>query len=151
MPFLRDPIDYDQCDPARNMPNLSECLEGTNAQPPPRHILPATRTKSRKRNPNTSDCSQDPPLELRENIAVLLPTRDYSSLRCASPVMTPISHNNMFWKSQFWLDGDRGFLSCLTMDSASTRIDWRLVYRASCNLEFTSDIGVRLWEVSRWT
>ncbi|OAA71479.1 F-box domain, Skp2-like protein [Cordyceps fumosorosea ARSEF 2679] len=81
----------------------------------------------------TTRLSNDPfaslPEELRVAIAALLPTRDFLSLRLASPHFAPMFHQQVFWATRFagfWTD--RGWLfEARTWDRAAT--DWRRLWR----------------------
>ncbi|CEL06182.1 hypothetical protein ASPCAL07289 [Aspergillus calidoustus] len=150
MPHPRELKHYDQCDPAHSLPNLRHWLKGADECPMP-SANSANCRKLRKRSTDTSDCFANLPFELRESIAVLLPTRDYVSLRQASRAMLPIFHDNIFWKSRFWQDGERGFFEDSTLDLASASVvNWRLAYRMSSKHEVATEMGIKLWEISRW-
>jgi hypothetical protein len=146
MPRPREPKHYDECDPAHYVPNLRHCLQGADECPTPSANSPNCR-KLRKRSTDTSDCFASLPFEFHESIAVLLPTRDYFSLRQVSRAMLPMFYDNIFWHSRFWQDGGRGFLSHLALNIASISvINWRLAYRMPSKHEAASEMGIKLWE-----
>jgi hypothetical protein len=58
----------------------------------------------------TGDCFGCLPWELRELIAILLPTEDALNLRLASRSFLRIFDSQTFWLSRFQATGDRGFV-----------------------------------------
>ncbi|BCS25468.1 uncharacterized protein APUU_50179A [Aspergillus puulaauensis] len=95
--------------------------------------------------------SRDPfarlPFELRLKIAILLRTRTFYNLRYVSRPFNPIFRDNMFWKSRFSKDGDRGFLHPVVMDGP---VDWRSVYRATARCEDLFPMRLKVWEIIQW-
>lgn len=95
--------------------------------------------------------SRDPfarlPFELRVKIATLLSTATFYNLRYASRPFIPIFNDNMFWKTRFSKDGDRGFLHPVAIDGA---VDWRSLYRATARCEDTFGMRMKVWETLQW-
>ena len=58
----------------------------------------------------TQDCFCRLPWEIREIIAILLPTNDALKLRLASRSFLPLYFSAIFWASRFYANGERGFL-----------------------------------------
>lgn len=107
----------------------------------------------------TADCFGWLAIETRLQIACSLATVDFLALRQSSRAMVCIFWMDAFWKTRFQLNGERGYLSCLTekpqpgesTDRRLTRrsknrsnspknqdepqsqesIDWRLMYRST--------------------
>jgi hypothetical protein len=73
------------------------------------------------------DCFIKLPWEIREAIAVYLPTADVLNLRQASRALVPIFSSQSLWASRFKANADRGFLF-EAWNSKESR-DWRLLYR----------------------
>lgn len=95
------------------------------------------------------------PLELREGIAMQLPTHDVLNLRCCSRAMVPMFSNNFFWATRFAIDGERGFLHPLVkqfFQNARNDIDWRFLYHCTCKIKCGPgfDFHIRIWESLRW-
>ena len=95
------------------------------------------------------------PLELREGIAMQLPTQDVLNLRCCSRAMVPMFSNNFFWATRFAIDGERGFLHPLVkqfFQNARNDIDWRFLYHCTCKIKCGPgfDFHIRIWESLRW-
>ncbi|KAL2825504.1 hypothetical protein BDW59DRAFT_172360 [Aspergillus cavernicola] len=100
---------------------------------------------------NPTDPFRHLPLELRHDIAILLPMRDFLTLRYTSRAMEALFHDNHFWKSQFRKYGDRGFLSYMLEGQLSGQhIDWQRLYQASSRLEAAADTALNVYEVSQW-
>ncbi|KAJ5746942.1 uncharacterized protein N7511_008638 [Penicillium nucicola] len=72
-----------------------------------------------------NDCFRLLPLEIRFEIAYLLPTPEYLSMRLASKAMLPIFESQTFWKTRFSIERELGYLNYLVKDGCK---DWRLVY-----------------------
>ncbi|KAJ5569630.1 uncharacterized protein N7459_009060 [Penicillium hispanicum] len=92
------------------------------------------------------------PLELRENIAMSLPTTDYLALRFVSRAMQIVFSSQQFWKSRFHLDGDRGFMNYLLAWKPFVK-DWRLIYHCTNTARFYKPyLAARreLWQRNRW-
>ncbi|KAL4918475.1 hypothetical protein BDW62DRAFT_200851 [Aspergillus aurantiobrunneus] len=85
---------------------------------------------------------------MRENVAILLSTRELLNLRSVSRVMGADFHDNHFWKSRFRKDQDRGYLDWVDINQGNT--DWRLLYHASSKAENRFETTVKVWEVVRW-
>jgi hypothetical protein len=73
------------------------------------------------------------PLEIRLEIATYLSTVDFLNLRLCSRAMADIFEDQAFWKTRFFIRGDRGYLAFLTEGIQRER-DWRLIYRCTHNL-----------------
>lgn len=95
--------------------------------------------------------SRDPfarlPFELRLKIATLLRTRTFYNLRYVSRPFIPIFRDNVFWKSRFSKDGDRGFLHPVVMDGP---VDWQSLYRATARCENKFRMRLKVWEILQW-
>lgn len=72
------------------------------------------------------------PLEIRLEIATYLSTVDFLNLRFCLRAMADIFEDQAFWKTRFFIHGDRGYLAFLTEDIQRAR-DWRLTYRCTHN------------------
>ncbi|KAI2742390.1 hypothetical protein DTO013E5_3682 [Penicillium roqueforti] len=79
-----------------------------------------------------NDCFRLLPLEIRFEIAYLLPTPEYLSLRLASKAMVHIFENQEFWKTRFFIHRERGYLNYLLEEGCG---DWRLMYRCTSRLK----------------
>ncbi|OJJ49415.1 hypothetical protein ASPZODRAFT_140316 [Penicilliopsis zonata CBS 506.65] len=106
-------------------------------------------------NGSQTDCFSQFPLEIREVIATLLPTRDFLSLRYTSRAMGSVFTVAAFWRTKFDINQDRGFLHYMLEQLPAKdqqRMDWRLLYhctsRLTCMCAF--DVAVHSWERSRW-
>ena len=65
------------------------------------------------------------PLEIRLQIATYLPTVDFLSLRLCPRAMADIFEDQSFWKTRFFIYGDRGYLAFLTKVSSMQETgDW---------------------------
>lgn len=73
------------------------------------------------------------PLEIRLEIATYLSTVDFLNLRLCSRAMADIFEDPEFWKTRFFIHGDRGYLAFLTEGIQRAR-DWRLIYRCTHDL-----------------
>ncbi|EGX90678.1 hypothetical protein CCM_07098 [Cordyceps militaris CM01] len=67
------------------------------------------------------------PPELRMYIAALLPTRDVLAMRLASPLFTPMFHEQRFWATRFGPGSERSWVFESRGWDWST--DWRRLYR----------------------
>lgn len=67
------------------------------------------------------------PQEMLMNIAALLPTRDFFSLRLASQFFVPVFHQQSFWATRFGPGSER----CWAYETRrwSRALDWRRLYR----------------------
>lgn len=104
---------------------------------------------------NPTDSFNALPLELREGIAMQLPTHDVLNLRCTSRAMVPMFWSSTFWASRFSINGERGFVYPLVKDltrNARNNINWRLLYHCTCKIKCGSDFDfhIRLWESLSW-
>lgn len=104
---------------------------------------------------NPTDSFNALPLELREGIAMQLPTHDVLNLRCASRAMVPMFSNSTFWATRFAINGERGFVYPLVkhlIRNARNDIDWRLLYHCTCKIKCGSefDFHIRIWESLSW-
>ena len=104
---------------------------------------------------NPTDSFNALPLELRERIAMQLPTHDVLNLRCASRAMIPMFWNPHFWETRFAINEERGFVYPLVKDLSRDErndIDWRLLYHCTCKIKCGSDFDfhLRIWESLRW-
>ncbi|KAL4787865.1 hypothetical protein BJX76DRAFT_353899 [Aspergillus varians] len=108
-----------------------------------------------ERSPNISgDPFQHLPLELREQVAILLNTDDFFNLRYVSRAMATVFHNDQFWKSRFHANAERGFLVYSIRGDENPfpdeRTDWRGLYHASSKTGKKIETTVKVWEVLRW-
>lgn len=127
-------------------PQWEEILDGAKNCP-----LPSRDVTKRLRKPHPSDLFERLSLEIQYNIASLLTTQDFFSLRHASRAMTALFSDNYFWKSRFSDDGDRAYLNFIVRDHApSENIDWRQLYHASAKIENRLESTVPVWERLRW-
>jgi hypothetical protein len=79
-----------------------------------------------------NDCFSLLPLEIRFEIAYLLSTPEYLSLRLASKSMVHIFEYQEFWKTRFLVHRERGYLNYLLEEG---RQDWRLMYRCTSKVK----------------
>ncbi|KAJ5591990.1 uncharacterized protein N7459_002359 [Penicillium hispanicum] len=105
---------------------------------------------------NASDLFQLLPLELLHEVAKRISTKDYLSLRLASRAAVSLWDSQSFWKTRFYMNGDRGFLSYLTegdqsLPSGQPR-DWRSLYRITRRAANWKRLRVRytLWTKAKW-
>lgn len=84
-----------------------------------------------KKETQLHDCFGVLPLEIRLEIAYLLPTLDYLSLRLASKAMVHIFGFQAFWKTRFFVHRERGYLNYLLVGGCK---DWRLMYRCTSRM-----------------
>ncbi|KAI9369387.1 hypothetical protein BJX61DRAFT_545605 [Aspergillus egyptiacus] len=119
-----------------------------HAPTPPRRS--PRRTKCCLQNP--SDVFRRLPVEIKEEIASLLPLRDFLSLRHASRAMTPLFASNQFWRSRFRVGGERAYLQYLLRDPAvdGEQVEWREIYQASSQFLRVCDTAMKTYEVTRW-
>ncbi|KGO45450.1 hypothetical protein PEX1_094350 [Penicillium expansum] len=92
------------------------------------------------------------PLEIRLEIAAYLSTVDFLNLRLCSRAMADIFEDETFWKTRFFVYGDRGYLAFLTEGIQRAR-DWRLIYRCthdSSKLHPELRIRRQYWQHNRW-
>lgn len=73
------------------------------------------------------DCFGRLPIEIRLEIAAYLSTADFLGLRLVSRAMVPVFSLQSFWRTRFRVNGDRGFLNCLTDDRGKQK-NWRSIY-----------------------
>lgn len=85
----------------------------TEARTFPKAVNMESSEHSPKKNLQANDCFRLLPLEVRFEIAYLLPTPEYLSLRLASKAMIPIFESQKFWKTRFLVHCERGFLNYL--------------------------------------
>lgn len=91
-------------------------------------------------------------LEIRLQIATYLSTVDFLNLRLCSRAMADIFEDQSFWKTRFFIHGDRGYLAFLTEGIQHAR-DWRLVYRCTHNSsKLHPEVRLRRqhWRHNRW-
>ncbi|KAI9370819.1 hypothetical protein BJX61DRAFT_544275 [Aspergillus egyptiacus] len=131
---------------AYNKPGLEEILKGAKQRPQPSKVKKARKRKASR----ASDCFERLPLEIREQIASLLPTSDFLNLRLVSPSIALVFHDNLFWKLRFSKDGERGYLHYLLKSSTENPVDWCVLYHATSKNKKDLDIRVRVWEVNQW-
>lgn len=103
-----------------------------------------------KNEAQVNDCFRLLPLEIRFEIAYLLPTPEYLSLRLASKAMVHIFEYQEFWKTRFFIHRERGYLNYLLEEGCE---DWRLMYRCTSRLKrITKTIRYRRlqWLHNEW-
>jgi hypothetical protein len=94
-----------------------------------------------------ADCFGFLAIELRLEIAAWLPTKDYLDLRSSSRAMVPLFDLQLFWKSRFRINGDRGFLNGLLVSPKNNESkNWRLIYKATARINKSDG---HLWELRR--
>lgn len=81
-----------------------------------------------------ADCLSLLPMEIRLEIAAYLSTADFLSLRLISRGMAVIFSLQSFWKTRFRVNGDRGFLVCLT-ERPGKRTNWRSIYHCTATID----------------
>ncbi|KAI9872224.1 MAG: hypothetical protein M1830_001894 [Pleopsidium flavum] len=115
-----------ECQRARenpyDVPEIQQLLKEPPQSPPSRKGLSSSGPISER-----GDCFFRLPWEIREEIAVYLPTADVLSLRRASRALVHIFWSQPLWASRFKATSDRGFLF-ETRNSKESR-DWRSLYR----------------------
>ncbi|KAL4884267.1 hypothetical protein BJY04DRAFT_215695 [Aspergillus karnatakaensis] len=119
--------------------------------------FPASRVSVAEAS-NATDCFGRLSLELREQIAILLYTHDFLTLRLASRAMAGIFDDNHFWKSRFSRDGERGFYRHLVTRAAADAarkgepvpVNWRMLYQACTQLGSRTQFTIQVWEVIQW-
>lgn len=92
------------------------------------------------------------PLEIRLEIATYLSTVHFLNLRLCSRAMADIFEDQAFWKTRFFIHGDRGYLAFLTEGIQHAR-DWRLIYRCTHNLsKLHPELCIRRqhWRHNQW-
>ncbi|PYI28882.1 hypothetical protein BP00DRAFT_497058 [Aspergillus indologenus CBS 114.80] len=141
------------------LPVLEELMRLGRDPPPSAPSTTRRRRTSHRRRPGR-DGFQRLPLEIIEDIAILLPTRDVLYLRCASRGFVAIFSSRTFWKTRFEINSERGFLLPVLRNyferrggrQAEREMDWRLLYHCTCKLScswgFRLEIGT--WAVLRW-
>lgn len=149
-PAYSSPSQYHPC----REQSLEEFLQGDREFPEP--------SSSMKEKASSSSNSNDPfrrlPLEIREKVALLLPSHEFLDLRRVSRAMSTVFHDNFFWKSRFRRDTDHGYLDYIAcgvtgLDQSelqSQNTDWRLFYHASMKIGNKFETTVKVWEVVQW-
>ena len=110
--FILDPDPYD-------VPEISQLL-----------ALQRGETESRvlRSSWESRDCFMRIPLEIREAIAAVMPTRDALNLGLASRSFTNIVTSQMFWASRFAPGGERDFI----IETKSKQVtDWKQLYQST--------------------
>mgnify|MGYP002717983455 FL=1 len=91
------------------------------------------------------DCFGRLPIEIRLEIAAYLSTADFLGLRLVSRAMVPVFSLQSFWRTRFRVNGDRGFLNCLTDDRGKQK-NWRSIYHCTARIE---QAYLHVWSVRR--
>lgn len=104
------------CDPVE-VPEVIEMLQSTASSSLPKTV----------QNLSSSDCFGKIPWELREAMAIYLPTEDALNLRKASKAFIPLLSSQTFWASRFQPGGERAFIF-EKQNRPETR-DWLQLYR----------------------
>ncbi|KAL4944017.1 hypothetical protein BDV06DRAFT_120126 [Aspergillus oleicola] len=105
---------------------------------------------------NPTDCFEQLSLELREMIAIPIPTREALDLRLESRAMACSFASPFFWQTGFDINGERGHLAVLIEELTAEerpKVDWRLLYHCTCNLWCSADsfeVNIEKWERLRW-
>ncbi|KAL4994601.1 hypothetical protein BDV10DRAFT_176498 [Aspergillus recurvatus] len=102
-PAFTDPNKYHPCMPR----TLKQMLRAAKSFPKP--SAQAERSIGSGHNP--ADSFVQLPLEIRQEILLLLPIHDFSNLRLASRAMCTIFYDSHFWRSRFSQAGARWFIS----------------------------------------
>lgn len=149
-PAYSDPSQYHPC----REKTLEEFLQGDREFPGPSRCMKEKTSSSS----NPTDPFRRLPLEIREKVALLLPSHEFLDLRRVSRAMSAVFHDNFFWKSRFKRDADHGYLDYIAcgvtdLDQSgiqSQNTDWRLLYHASMNIGNKLETTVKVWEVVQW-
>lgn len=106
---------------------------------------------------NSSDIFRRLPLELIERISEYLSTADFLYFHQASRAASAVFHCQSFWKSRFYLGGERGYLHYLLRDlnrgNEPSCWDWRLAYhqtRRRLNKSTTHRCRMAFWQRCEW-
>ncbi|KAL3456525.1 hypothetical protein BJX64DRAFT_294000 [Aspergillus heterothallicus] len=138
-------------------PDVTDLL--VNAKPLPE---PCVNSKSSllTMGTNCNDSFARLPLELRQEITVLMPVTDYLNLRYASRAMASLFHSRQFWKLHFLRNGSRGFWCDIaadydfeSSDDDDDGVDWQLLFHATSKLARTkkrAEFTMKVWEVVLW-
>lgn len=134
--------------------SLEEFLQGDKEFPEPSSSM-MEKTSSFY---NPTDPFRRLPLEIREKVALLLPSHEFLALRRVSRVMSAVFHDNFFWKSRFRRDTDCGYLDYIVcgvtgLDQSELQnqnTDWRLFYHASMKIGNKFETTIKVWEVVQW-
>ena len=133
-------------------PTGSEIEENPYNIPIMSELLARTRDGSESRVPRPSqdgresrDCFSRLPWELREAIAMALPTYDALKLRLSSRSFVDIAVSQTFWASRFARGGERDFIFEVREGKQST--DWMLLYRNSSPFHAPLSVKnrIRIW------
>lgn len=97
------------------------------------------------------------PLEIRETMAGFLPTASFLNLRLATRAMAVIFDSTGFWKTRFYPNEERGFLSWLLdlqkNNPRHRKMDWRLLYHATNTVRVWGpkfQTRLHIWTRHRW-
>lgn len=99
--------------------------------PPCWEKLSSSRPISKKKKKKRDDFAKLP-WEIREEIALYLPTTDILNFRRASTAFSRIFSSQTFWASRFKANADRGFLFGSRHTKKSR--DWNSLYRRTINV-----------------
>jgi hypothetical protein len=133
-------------------PTGSEIDENPYNIPIMPELLTRTRDGSESRVPRPSrdgresrDCFSRLPWELREAIAMALPTCDALKLRLSSRSFVDIAASQTFWASRFARGGERDYIFEVREGKQST--DWMLLYRNSSPFHVPLSLKnrIRIW------
>ncbi|PWY91975.1 hypothetical protein BO94DRAFT_622735 [Aspergillus sclerotioniger CBS 115572] len=132
-------------------PTLEQLQQSQRELPSRRHIEEEEKLAPRR---NSTDCFRRLPREIREMVGALLLTSDALSARLASRSMSEIFDSQMFWRSRFEVNAERGFLSHFLrqLQRNRTPFDWRLLYHNTCQIRCGTsfDLTIKVWENRRW-
>ena len=108
--------------------------------------LPRGETESQvlRSSWESRDCFMRIPLEIRQAIAAVTPTRDALNLGLASRSFTNIVTSRMFWASRFAPGGERDFI----IETRSKPVnDWKQLYQNTCDyMSLALSHRMRIWK-----
>ena len=116
----REPINYSilNINPY-DVPEISQLLALQRGEPESRVLRSSWESR---------DCFMRIPLEIREAIAAVTPTRDALNLGLASRSFTDIVTGRMFWASRFAPGGERDFI----IETKNKQVtDWKHLYQST--------------------
>jgi hypothetical protein len=129
---------------------VEELIQSKMDLPKPTHAVMQLR--------GSADCFRRLPVEIQGEIAAYLETLDTFNLRLASRTMSAIFWSQVFWKSRFNTNGDRGFLRYLIDSVKGSRrlqpsMNWRLLYHCTNQSKIYGRPiwnRKRIWTMNRW-
>lgn len=133
-------------------------LQSTQRLDAPVYNLPAPTSRARPIlvESKKRDTFRQFPVEVLEEIAAYLRTSDFLSLRLASRTMAPLFSSQCFWKTRFYINGERGFLDFLVGGQnrrrSPQRTDWRQRYFNTKKIYHNGQLRLRRrhWHNNKW-